>query len=245
MFATAMNLLEVHPIFRYVTLTPPRFARKWIKNTTTANRLFAPAFLGVLTVLIPCGVTQAMEVIAVSSGNPIQGALILGSFVLGTVPAFSLIGLATAKLSETWRTYFLRAAAILLIGMSLYSMNGILLSLDSPYSAQRIWAVMNTPVGAKSIPIELVDGAQPVTIQIQNSGYVPQRFTVKAGTPVKLTLKSGDVYSCAASFTFRAFNIRAYIKPNTEQEFTFTPKERGQYTYSCSMGMYSGVMEVI
>lgn len=245
MIASAMNLLEVHPIFRYVTITPPRFARKLIKNSTTANRLFAPALLGVLTVLIPCGVTQAMEIVAISTGNPIQGALIMGTFVAGTAPAFAVIGLATAKLSEVWRTYFLRAAAALLIVMSVYSLNGILLATDSKYSAQRIWSVLTAPVGSGSPTAPVVDGKQPVTIEVENNGYSPKRFTVKAGTPVELTVKSGEVYSCAAAFTFRQFGIETYIKPNSQQVFTFTPTEKGRYTYSCSMGMYSGVMEVI
>ncbi len=244
MLASAMNLLEVHPIFRYLAFTPPRFVRKLIKNSTVANRLFAPGILGVLTVLIPCGVTQAMEVVAISSGSPLQGALIMGSFVAGTVPAFTIIGLATAKLTEVWRTYFLRSAAALLIGMALYSVNGILQVSNSPYSFQRIWAVMSTPVGAAPTPT-LVDGVQPVTINIESSGYTPRRFSVKQGVPVRLTVDAGEVYTCASSFTFRAFGINAFVKPNTSQVFDFTPTQKGSYTFSCSMGMYSGVMEVI
>lgn len=245
MLASAMNLLEVHPLFRYMTITPPRFARKLIKNSTAANRLFAPGLLGVLTVLIPCGVTQAMELVAISSASPVQGALTMGSFVAGTAPAFAVIGLATAKLSEVWRTYFLRAAAALLIIMSLYSFNGILLATDSRYSVQRVWEVINTPLGPLTQETPVVGGIQAVTIEVENNGYSPKRFTVKAGTPVQLTLKAGNVYSCAAAFTFREFGINAYIKPNSEQVFTFTPTKKGRYTYSCSMGMYSGVMEVI
>lgn len=252
MFASAMNLLEVHPIFRYLAFTPPRFARKLIKNTTVANRLFAPGLLGILTVLIPCGVTQAMEILAISSGSPVQGALIMGSFVAGTAPAFALIGLATAKLTEVWRTYFLRAAATLLIGMALYSVNGILQVTDSQYSLSRLGPRLvrllppyeQTSAKAAATPT-LQNGAQPVIITVQSNGYTPKRFAVKAGVPVALTVKAGEVYSCAAAFTFRAFGISTYLKPNSEQTFNFTPSQKGSYTYSCSMGMYSGTMEVI
>ena len=252
MFASAMNLLEVHPIFRHVVIAPPRFARKLIKNNTTADRLFGPGLLGILTVFIPCGVTQAMEVLAITSGSPIQGAMIMGSFVLGTSPMFVLIGIATAKLSEVWRTYFLRTAAVLLIGMALYSINGILQVSDSQYSIERLGPKIvrllppydTAPKGLSPTPV-LVDGAQPVTINILNNGYSPKRFTVKSGTPVKLTVNAGEVYSCATAFTFRAFGINAFVKPNTSQVFDFTPDKKGIYTFSCSMGMYSGTMEVI
>ncbi|MFZ2199777.1 MAG: sulfite exporter TauE/SafE family protein [Microgenomates group bacterium] len=252
MFASAMNLLEVHPIFRYVVVTPPKFARRLIKNNMPTDRLFAPGLLGFLTVLIPCGVTQAMEVLAISSGSSVQGALIMGSFVLGTAPMFVLIGLATAKLSEVWRVYFLRTAAVLLIAMALYSINGILQVSDSNYSLERIGPRIvkllppydTTPRSVTPTPA-LVDGVQPVTINILNSGYSPRRFAVKSGVPVKLTVNAGEVYSCATAFTFRAFGINAFVKPNTNQVFTFTPDKKGLYTFSCSMGMYSGTMEVI
>jgi sulfite exporter TauE/SafE len=244
MFASAMNLLEVHPIFRFIAFTPPKFARKLIKNNTAADRLFAPGLLGFLTILIPCGVTQAMEILAITSGSPIQGALIMGTFVLGTSPMFVLIGIATAKLSEVWRVYFLRTAAILLIAMALYSINGILTTIDSPYAAGRIVSVLRTPISTSSTT-PLVNGVQQVTINITNSGYTPGKFVVQAGVPVELKVSAGEVYSCATAFTFRAFGINAFVKPNTNQVFNFTPDKKGLYTFSCSMGMYSGTMEVI
>ena len=186
-----------------------------------------------------------MEVLAVTSGDALQGALIMGSFVLGTMPVFMFIGIATARLSETWRSYFLRSAAVLLVLMSLYSFNGILTALDSPYSVQRIVEVMRTPIGASSQVTPISDGVQKVTIQITNSGYTPRTFTVKSGLPVELKVMAGEVYSCATAFTFRAFGINANIRPNTNQIFNFTPTKKGRYTFSCSMGMYSGTMEVI
>jgi heme/copper-type cytochrome/quinol oxidase subunit 2 len=170
---------------------------------------------------------------------------------------FVIIGIATAKLSESWKSYFLRFAAVLLIGMALYSLNGILQVSDSPYSLERLGPHIvkllppyDDSVGARrGSPIDpnviVVNGIQLVTITIDNSGYMPKSFAVKAGIPVSLKVSSGEVYTCASAFTFRAFGINAYVKPNTDQVFTFTPDKKGLYTFSCSMGMYSGTMEVI
>src|SRR5258708_2190593 len=83
MLATALNLLEVHPIFRFVVLEPPVFVRKLIRNSTKSRAFFRPAVLGFLTIFIPCGVTQAMQVVAISSGNAFLGALIMAAFVFG------------------------------------------------------------------------------------------------------------------------------------------------------------------
>ena len=257
MFATAMNLLDVHPIFRFVLIQPPKFIQRLVRGSSKSKALFAPAFLGFLTIFIPCGVTQAMAVLAINTANPIQGALIMFSFVLGTSPLFALIGVATAKLSETWNTYFTKIASYLLIAMAVYSMNGVLLVLDSPITLQSIVRPVTyffsderfAGEGSNSQDARgktaVQNGVQKVTIVAQNSGYVPSYFSVKKGVPVELTVQSMDVYSCAADFVFKEFGISVFLGPTDSKSFTFTPTKKGKFTYSCSMGMYSGVMEVL
>ncbi|MFH2019414.1 MAG: sulfite exporter TauE/SafE family protein [bacterium] len=257
MFATAMNLLDVHPIFRRLAFQPPKSIYKLIKKSSGSTSLFAPALFGLFTILIPCGVTQAMEVLAITSGSAIQGALIMGAFVLGTAPMFAIVGIATAKFSEFWRVHFLRTAAVLLIGMALYSVNGTLQVLDSPFSLQRLGpklVKLLPPYSSSSQTrkvvndpnVKLENGVQKITISVSNHGYSPTHFQVSKDVPVELTLKTeGGVYSCATAFTFRAFNISDLLKPNESKVHTFTPTKKGIYTFSCSMGMYSGTMEVI
>jgi sulfite exporter TauE/SafE/plastocyanin len=253
MFATAMNLLEVHPIFRYLAFQPPKFAQKLLKKTSGASSLFAPALLGLFTILIPCGVTQAMEVLAITSGSAVNGALIMGAFVLGTAPVFGLIGVATAKLSEVWRATFLRAAAAVLIIMAISGVNGALQVLDSPYTLERLGPRLvellppydnSTPSTPQDLA-EMVNGVQKVKIIANNSGYTPTHVTVRAGTPVELTISANGVYTCASSFTFREFGISDLLGATGTRIHTFTPTQKGIFTYTCSMGMYSGTMEVI
>lgn len=255
MLATALNLLDVHPIFRYLSLQPPKWVYRLLKNNEQNANLFAPTVLGFLTVFIPCGVTQAMAVVALSSSSPVQGALTMGAFVLGTVPLFYLIGIGTARLSEVWRRDFLRLASYLLIFMAGSSLNGILQVTDSPYSLQRLGPQLVRllpPYEQKSTNLQsdpsvtVINGLQKVTISVKNGGYTPKYFRVKAGQPVELTLATdGQVYSCATAFTFKAFNIYDVLKPIDSKVHKFTPEKKGKYTYACSMGMYSGVMEVI
>jgi len=92
MLAVAMNLLNVHPVFRYVIIQPPRFLTRLVRNQSKSKDLFAPAFLGAMTIFIPCGTTLAMEALAISSGSAIKGAAIMGAFVLGTSPLFFALG---------------------------------------------------------------------------------------------------------------------------------------------------------
>lgn len=253
MFATAMNFLDVHPIFRHLAFQPPKFLRKMVKNSSKNEALFAPAILGLFSVFIPCGVTQSMEILAIASGSPIQGALIMGFFVLGTSPLFALLGIATAKLTESWREIFNKTAAAILIALAIYSFNAALIAADSPITIYKVtekisWFFSDERFSQKKTEdqaVKQVGDLQKVTINIKNNGYVPKYFKVKKDIPVELTLESGDVYSCAQAFVFREFDISTVVKSNSNQAFTFTPKEKGKFTFSCSMGMYTGVMEVI
>ena len=128
--------------------------------------------------------------------------------------------------------------------MALYSVNGIFTALDSPYSLERIISVLRAPVAAPAL-VPQIGGVQKVTIDITSSGYTPRNFSVRVNIPVELQVNAGEVYTCATSFTFKAFGINAFVKPGTNQVFKFTPTQTGRYTFSCSMGMYSGTMEVI
>lgn len=257
MFATAMNLLQVHPIFRFVMFQPPKFIQKMVRNSSKSKALFAPAFLGFLTIFIPCGVTQAMEVLAINSASPIQGMLIMSAFVLGTSPIFAVIGVATAKLSEKWHNTFTKVASYLLIAMAIYSVNGVLLVVNSPvtlqsitrpvtyfFSDDRFNLVGNSVQGGRNQAL-IQNGVQKVTIEALNSGYLPKYVSVQAGVPVELTVQSNGVYSCAADFVFKEFGISVFLGPTDSKTFTFTPTKKGKFTFSCSMGMYSGVMEVL
>lgn len=251
MIAAAMNLLNVHPIFRFVTIQPPRFMQRWVRSSSKRSSVFAPATLGFLTIFVPCGITQAMAILAINSGNPVQGALIMFAFVLGTAPLFAGIGIATAKLSEVFRKPFLKFTALVLIVMGLWGLNGALVVLDAPVTLQKVFTSSQeakAPVDGQPVatgPVMGVDGVQRVKIQVNDSGYVPNRFTVEAGQKVELTVETNDVYSCASSFTFRAFNIFGQLGPTDKKVFTFTPTKPGKYTFACSMGMYTGVMEAI
>ncbi|MGB0386937.1 MAG: sulfite exporter TauE/SafE family protein, partial [Ardenticatenaceae bacterium] len=124
MLGMALQMLDIHPIFRYLVIQPPKRIQRFIRQSSKADDAFTPLFLGALTVFIPCGVTQAMELLALGSGSATQGALIMFAFVLGTSPIFYLLGLATARLSSAWEGTFMRVAATTIAIMALYSILG-------------------------------------------------------------------------------------------------------------------------
>ena len=249
MLGTAMNLLQVHPIFRYLSFQPPRFVGRFIKDASKSKALFAPGILGLLTVFIPCGVTQAMEVLAINTGNPIQGAMIMFAFVLGTIPLFSIIGFILTKISSSWKNIFNIVAAYSLIALALYSLNGVAVVLDSPLSFQNLTRGITSTIPGlgqgDTVFAEKNAGVQKIKIGIFNNGYSPRDISVKQNIPVELTLESTDAYSCALSFELKEFGISTFLKSTDSKTFTFTPTKKGNFTFACSMGMYSGTLRVI
>lgn len=253
MFATAMNLLNVHPIFRWVSFQPPKSVQRLIRTHSKQSHLssmFPALVLGFLTVLIPCVVTQSMQLLALSTGDPIWGAAIMASFVLGTMPIFGFVGIATARLSESLQATFAKTAAALLIVMALYGLNGVLVVINAPIT----WQKLTQPITyffseerfKKAIPLpQIVNGKQQLTIEAVDYGYNPKHAFAKVGIPVELTVFSDGVYSCSLAFQIPSFDVSIWLDSTDKKIVSFTPTKPGKYTYTCSMGMYTGVLEVI
>lgn len=138
MVAVALNLLNIHPIFRYTVIQPPKFLTRRVRNQSKSKEFFAPAFLGAMTIFIPCGTTLAMEALAISSANPLIGAAIMAAFVLGTTPLFFGIGWITSVLGDNFRVRFLKIAAVAVIYLGVTSINGALIAIGFPVNSQSI-----------------------------------------------------------------------------------------------------------
>ena len=249
MILVALNLLNVHPIFRYIIIQPPRFLTRLVHNQSKSKDIFAPAILGVMTIFIPCGTTLAMEALAISSANALVGASIMGAFILGTMPMFLGIGFLTGILGEKFRNRFLKLAAILVIYLGITSVNGALTAFGSPITLQtlseKIPVTISTgPDNGTKIESNITTNQNP-TIVVTSRGYSPNYISVKKGEIVNLTLKSQDAYSCALAFRIPAYGIKKNLAPNDVQTISFTPQDKGKVLFSCSMGMYTGVIDVI
>ena len=236
MIATAGRLLDIHPIFRYFVIQPPKFILRMMRNQAEAKSFFTPAFLGFMTVLIPCGVTQAMMLYAIGTSNPFWGAGIMFAFVLGTSPVFYLIGIASAELFKKKIFNYLAATFIFVIGI--LSINSGQILRGSVHTIQNYYsAIFGSGQTAKI--------GNVVNITITNRGYKTDVNTLKLGVPVKLILKTNNVTSCARAFTIPDFNYFKILPATGTEIIEITPTKLGNLTFTCSMGMYSGSFNVI
>lgn len=245
MVAVAMNLLNVHPIFRYSVIQPPKFLARKVRNQSKSKELFAPALLGAMTIFIPCGTTLAMETLAISSANPFSGAAIMAIFVLGTTPLFFGVGFATSVLGDNFRSKFLKIAAIAVLYLGITSINGSLVATGSPLTLQSVTSKFSFMSSNNPANVKVVDGVQNIDIAVTSKGYKPNVIKVKKGQPVKLNLKSTDAYSCASAFRIPSLGVVKNLQPNETGSVEFVPQNVGKIAFTCSMGMYGGVIEIL
>jgi len=244
LLATAGRILDLHPIFRYFVIQPPKFIYKLAKNNTNAGTLFAPILLGALTVLMPCGVTQAMMVVALGTANPVQSALIMLAFVLGTSPVFFALGISVSKLIKYKAFNFISAGVIAIF--AIISLNGAMGLLGSAHTLQNYWKAITGNIANTQIKsAAVVSGFQEATIIVKNNGYTSDVTTLKVDVPVRLKIITDNVYSCSRSFTVPGLNISKVLPATGEEIIEFTPTKTGRLAYSCSMGMYTGSFEVV
>lgn len=232
MLGTALNLLEVHPIFRYFAIQPPRFLARLVRKQSKRTDLFAPVVLGAFTVFIPCGTTQAMMALAIGSGNALMGATILFVFILGTSPIFFVLGYAVTRLGESLHRQFMQVAGIALILLAAYNFYGAL-SLTG-YSFGSDTQILNQSVTERP------------TITINEFGYSPRIVTVRANSNISITLNNKSGTGCIQAFTIPKLGIQKIVPPGSSSTVSFrAPSEKGAMPFMCSMGMYRGVINVI
>lgn len=251
MIGTALNILEVHPIFRYFVIQPPRFLTRLIRRQSKSQDMFAPALLGAFTVFIPCGTTQAMMALAIASGKPLIGAAIMFIFILGTSPLFFILGYFATKLGDTLHQKFMRFAAYGIIILAVFNLNNTIALTGSNFTLNNLWSgfwctisfCSNSPIGNAQAAGNAVGDA---TVDIEATGYNPSELTVKAGAPVTIHLTNSGGGGCTQAFTIPTLNVQKIVPIGSSDTIAFTaPSEAQDMPFMCSMGMFRGVIHVI
>jgi sulfite exporter TauE/SafE/copper chaperone CopZ len=237
MILLGLKLIDIFPILQRVNITLPKFISKLLGIKHDAKEYsHKSAFVGgALTFFLPCGFTQAMQLYAVSTGNFVQGALIMSLFALGTAPGLlSIGGLSSAFKGSKARMFFATA------GLAV-----ILLGVFNVTNASRIVF----PQATENETAQPASGSttgivQEVRMTQGGNGYSPNQFTIKKGNTVRWVINSTNQYTCASYLRMPAYNISQPLKTG-ENIIEFTPTKTGEITFSCSMGMYRGKFTVV
>jgi sulfite exporter TauE/SafE len=259
MFGVAMQMLNVHPVFRYFALEPPKRAQRLIRKHAKRDDALTPLFLGALTVLIPCGVTQAMMLVAMATGSATRGALVMFAFVLGTTPVFFVLGLLATRLSAAMHGAFIKLAAGTIAVLAVLSIitgyrllpiaggttTGAAASPATTSSVSVDPASAVAPAQAPGQTIAAAPAGAEATIKVLAHGYDPPVVQVKAGMPAKIHLVTDNLNSCTRSFVIPALNVERMLPYSGTETIDLPASPPGQIAYTCGMGMYSGTIEVV
>jgi len=239
------------PGFRRFVIEPPAAFGRVVLRSTRAQTAFAPALLGLASILIPCGVTLSVEALALTSGSPVAGAATMAVFVLGTSPLFALLGYVARKAATAWRGRLALATGVLVVVMGFYTLNGGLELAGSPLAASRLLATSSTATstaasaeangsGPDAIPNTTVaNGHQTITIAATGDGYTPT-VTAKSGIPTTLVIRSQDAQGCIRAFTIPDRNLQQILPATGDTRIELGALTAGTLDYVCGMGMYTG-----
>ena len=250
MVGTALRMFNVHSFFRFFVLEPPAFLTRYIrkKAKSSTHAIVTPLFLGALTVLIPCGVTQAMMVLAIGTGSPLLGAAIMAAFTLGTSPVFFTLAYVAIRLGKRLEARFLQIAAVAVLLLGLVSIDGGLNLLGAPISFaslnNTLKSAMTAPAGQQTgTNVGQAALGNVVTITVGDRGYVPEVLRAKAGQPMKVALVTNNTHSCTRAFVFPSLGIERILPETGTTVIDLPAQKAGIVPFTCSMGMYQSYIQ--
>lgn len=212
-----------------------------LENRLIKNPRKTSFFLGAITYFLPCGFTQTVQVYALGLADPVKSSLLMAIFAIGTVPMLMTIGFAGSFTKSSYYPYFSKAMGmvVFVIGLLYFSnfltLHGInVLALSTPTAQNQ----------ATDPNVVVKNGVQEINMTVNARGYSPNTFTIKSGVPVRWRVYGENVYGCQSFLQAPKIGIQQILKQG-ENIIEFTPKEKGEIAFTCSMGMYQGNFIVI
>lgn len=252
------QLIDVFPRLKKISFTLPKGISEALGIHQKANQEYShknSMVAGAMTFFLPCGFTQAMQLFAMSTGSPLQGALTLGVFAIGTAPGLLGVGGLSSLVKGQGAKMFFKTAGVVVIMLSLFNIkNGFNLAGGLPNIPRIVavlaaqpgdtWDTIDSRAKAKATDGKTVDGQQIIEMTQNSRGYSPNSFTIQKGVPVKWIINSTDPNGCASSLVSQQLGVRTTLKRG-ENIIEFIPKEIGKIRFMCSMGMFTGTFNVV
>ncbi len=86
-------------------------------------------------------------------------------------------------------------------------------------------------------------GIQEIKVVVKG-GYSPDTIVVKKGIPVRLYFYRDETADCSDTIVFGDFKIRKALPAFKTTTVEFTPEKKGEYEFTCGMGMMRGKLIV-
>ncbi len=205
-----------------------------LEHLAAQKNAAVPFVLGILTFFLPCGFTQSIQLYALSTGNPAEAALIMAVFAIGTAPVLFAFALAMGLTKGSTRRVATQVAGALVMALGFLHVS----------SGARLLGFVPVHAATPADLAPIVEGAQFLQMEVDRGEYAPRQFTVLEDAPVRWEIFGGKHMGCGSNLVIPTLDIQVFLEPG-ENVIEFTPQEPGAYVFTCSAGVYDGVLTVI
>ena len=85
---------------------------------------------------------------------------------------------------------------------------------------------------------------QEVRVTVTDTGFDPERLTLRVGVPARVTFTRTSDKTCATAVVFASLNLRRELPLSVPVTITFTPDKTGEVAFACGMNMLRGTLVV-
>ncbi len=254
MVLLGLTMTGAFPALRRLTPRPPQFLvsaltknrRKAIREVAEGDvGLGTPITFGLLTGLMPCAPLIAAQAGALSAPSPLEGAVLMFAFGLGTAPLMLVFGVATSALSGAFKRRMLVVAALVVMVFGLVILNRGAMLVGSPVTFQ---SVARTATGAETSQsdgyVVGADGIAEVKLTIRNTRFEPEVLNIPADRPVRILVDRQEGNACSEQIALPQLGVLQDVGAFAVTPVELPPTPEGTYTLTCGMGMMSGQLVV-
>ena len=131
MLILGINLLDVFPWAKRLQPGMPKYLSRHAMRVSKLNHTLTPALVGIATFFLPCGFTQSMQIVALSTGNFMSGAMTMFAFALGTLPVLGLLSFSSFSISKSSKSgIFFKTAGLVVILFAIFNLINALVVIN-------------------------------------------------------------------------------------------------------------------
>jgi sulfite exporter TauE/SafE len=243
MLILGLQLTELFPKLANKGITLPSGLAKFIGINQQKQKEYShknAMILGGLTFFLPCGFTQAMQLVAIGSGSFVTGSIVMGLFAIGTAPGLLGVGGLTSIVKGKFAKVFFRFAGALVVLLAIYNISngfnltGYKFSLGGSQSS----GFVSAPIDKNTIVLKTVftpgQGTQDIS---------PNTFNVEVGKSYVLSVDAkGDGQGCMSTIMIPGVYDTPMLITKGLIALQFKIDKPGTYNITCAMGIVRGAI---
>lgn len=241
MLILGLQLTELFPKLANKGITLPAGLAKFIGINQQKEKEYShknAMILGGLTFFLPCGFTQAMQLVAIGSGSFVTGSIVMGLFAIGTAPGLLGVGGLTSIVKGNFAKVFFRFAGALVILLAVYNINNgfNLTGYKFSFPSQQSSGSVSAPIDKNTIVLKTVftpgQGTQDIS---------PNTFNVEVGKSYVLSIEAkGDGEGCMSTIMIPGISDTPQLLTKGINNLPFKINQPGSYNITCAMGVVRG-----